>query len=170
MRATFESKAQPLTRKQAERAIRNREQVAPPPATAATGGQTFGDVLTEWLDCGMSTRGKEWVPLTAHTNAGMVKVRIRPKLGDIPVAELTAADLKNAYTAWKRDRPSDNSIHRLAALISSALSLAVRRGYVASSPAAIAVAPVPPHRWRQHPVSCYRKKSSTFNFPKTRVA
>jgi len=141
MRATFGTKAAPLTRKQAERAIRNREPVAPAPATAASGGRTFGHVLTEWLDYGMSTRGKEWAPQTKHTNSGMAKVRIRPVLGPIHLANLTAADLENAYTAWKRDGLSDNSIHRLAALISSALSFAVRRDYLDYSPAVKAVAP-----------------------------
>jgi len=37
MRATFGSKAEPLTLKQAERAIRNREPVAPATSTAASG-------------------------------------------------------------------------------------------------------------------------------------
>jgi integrase len=141
MRATFGSKTAPLTRKQAERAIRNREPVEAASAAAVTGGRTFGDVLDEWLSHGRTIRGARWAPVTENTNRGMVEYRIKPVLGQIPLAGLTGAHLQNAYDSWTAEGLSDNSVHRLAALISSALSFAVIRDYVDASPAAKAVAP-----------------------------
>jgi integrase len=139
LRKTFGSKAQPLTRKQAEQAIRNMEPAAAP--AASLDGRTFGSVLDEWLEWGRTTQGKRWAPQTAHTNRGMVQHERMQGLRNLPLAALSAADLERAYTSWSDAGLSDNSIHRLAALISSALSFAVRRDYIPTSPAARAVAP-----------------------------
>jgi integrase len=140
MRATFGSKAEPLSRKQAERAVRNLEPKIPADVKSS-GGPTFGDVLTEWLDNGRTLRGTKWAPRTADDNRKQVESRISPPLGDIRLGDLTAAHLEVQYRAWTAEGLSDNTIHRYAALISSALSLAVRRDYIAVSPAAKAVAP-----------------------------
>jgi len=140
-RQTFGSKANPLTRKQAERAVRNLEPVTPAAAAASSDGPTFGAVLTEWIEHGRTARGTKWAPATADSNARQVEVRIRPALGDIPIADLTARHLDAQYRAWSAEGLSDNSVHRFAALISSALSLAVRHDYIDLSPAAKAIAP-----------------------------
>jgi integrase len=139
MRATFGSKTAPLTRKQTERAVRNREPVAPAPT--ATDARTFGAVLDEWLSHGRTIRGSRWAPVTANTNRGMVEYRIKPVLSQIRMADLAAAHLQSAYDSWAAEGLSDNTVHRLAALIKSALSFAVIRDYINVSPAAKAVAP-----------------------------
>jgi integrase len=139
LRATFGTKAEPLTKKQAEKAVRNLERVEPAPT--ATDGRTFGQLLDEWLSHGRTIRGARWAPVTKSTNTGMVDHRIRPVLGPIRLADLTAAHLQTAYDTWTADGLSDNSVHRLAALISSALSFAVIRDYIDVSPAAKAVPP-----------------------------
>ena len=139
LRATFGSKDQPLTRKQAERAVRNLEPSEPAPSVKS--GRTFGDVLTEWLDYGRTSQGKRWAPRTADDNRKQVESRIRKPLGDIRLADLNAATLENTYATWSDEGLSDNSVHRFAALISSALSFAVRRDYIDHSPAVKAVAP-----------------------------
>ncbi len=139
LRATFGSKADPLTRKQVERAVRNMEPVET--AQKSSGGPTFGDVLTEWLDYGRTQQGKRWAPRTADENRSQVENRIRKPLGDIPLAELSADHLERQYAVWTDvDGLSDNSVHRFAALISSALSFAVRRRYIAAAPKAVAPA------------------------------
>jgi hypothetical protein len=74
MRATFGTKEEPLTRKQVERAVRNREPVAPAPT--ATNGRTFGVVLDEWLNHGGTIRGARWAPVTESTNRGMVEIPV----------------------------------------------------------------------------------------------
>ena len=98
LRATFGSKAEPLSRTQAERAIRNRNREPIAPTVASS--RSFGEVLTEWLEYGRSTHGKRWAPQTEHTDQGMVRVRIDPVLGHIRLADLTAAHLERAYTTW----------------------------------------------------------------------
>jgi integrase len=140
IRTTFGSKAEPLSRKQAERRVRNLE-LKTPADVKSSGGPTFGTVLTEWLDYGRTAQGKRWAPRTTDDNRKQVESRIRPALGDIRLAALTAAHLENVYTSWGADGLSDNSVHRYAALISSALSFAMRRDYIDASPAAKAVAP-----------------------------
>jgi integrase len=139
LRKTFGTKAEPLSRKQAERAVRNMEPATPAPAVKD--GRTFGDVLTEWLDYGRTTQGKHWAPRTADDNRRQVETRIRPALGDIRLPDLTPLRLEQLYEEWTDEGLSDNTAHRYAAVISSALSLAVRREYIEVSPAARAVAP-----------------------------
>jgi integrase len=141
MRATFGSKTAPLTRKQAERVVRNPKPVAPAPAPTATDARTFGAVLDEWLSHGRTIRGSRWAPVTANTNRGMVEYRIKPVLGQIRMAALAAAHLQSAYDSWAAEGLSDNTVHRLAALIKSALSFAMIRDYINVSPAAKVVAP-----------------------------
>jgi hypothetical protein len=99
----------------------------------ASGGPTFGTVLTEWLDYGRTQQGKRWAPRTADDNRSQVENRIRPALSEIPLADLSADHLERQYAVWTDvDGLSDNSVHRFAALISSALSFAVRRRYIAA--------------------------------------
>lgn len=140
LRKTFGSKLAPLTRKQAERAVRNMEPAPPAPA-APVDGRTFGSVLTEWLAYGRTLRGAQWAPGTADNNRKVVTSRIDPALGAIPVAALTARDLETVYAKWTAEGLTDNTVHKYAALISSALTFAVRRDYIDHSPSAKAVAP-----------------------------
>lgn len=137
------SSIDPLTRKQAERRARAAfaemanpsQSVAPTPDT-----RSFGDVLTEWLAYGRSTRGRAWSPKTKHENDREVRARIRPVLGDYLLADLTPAVLEDAYAEWSKDL-ADATVHRIAATVSTALKFAVRRGYIDTSPTARAVAP-----------------------------
>ena len=121
--------------------MRNLEPVEPT-ASRSSGGPTFGAVLTEWLDYGRTKQGKRWAPRTTDDNRRQVETRIRPALGEIRLADLSADHLERQYAEWTDvEGLSDNSVHRFAALISSALSLAVRRGYIdarakANAPAA----------------------------------
>jgi integrase len=136
---TLGSRTEPITRTQAERRAR-RLVIDPPKPKPAPDGPTFGEVLTEWLDQGRTARGKRWAPKTAFDNRREVERRIAPTLGHIPVRALTARDLESAYNVWG-ETLSDNTVRRSAALIGSALSLAVRRDYIGASPATVAVAP-----------------------------
>lgn len=113
----------------------------PPPAEAK---RTFGDLLEEWLAFGRDKQGRPWAPRTVAENRRQADVRIKPELGRILLRELTPRDLEGVYQKWSKDGLSDASIHKLAALIGSALSLAVRREYLYDSPTARAVAPAQP--------------------------
>lgn len=138
---TFGSKSAPLTKKQAERAIRN----GPPPAAAAApvrkaSGRTFGDVLDEWLKYGRSSHGKVWSPRYADEARAQIEARIRPTLGHLAVADLRAADIERACEVWG-ESVSDSSVHRFGMLVKSALEFAYRRDYVVANPADKAVIP-----------------------------
>lgn len=139
-RATFGSKSAPLTRKQAERRVRGFE-VPAPVAAAPVGGLTFAELLEEWLRYGQSARGQQWAPRTADENRHQVETRITPALGQIRLSDLSARDLERAYESWRAEGLSASTIHRFSSLIGSALSFAVRRDYLDSSPARKAVAP-----------------------------
>jgi integrase len=143
-RAVFGSKSAPLTRKQAERAARNFEPSEQTPAVAPSGGRTFAQLLTEWVDYGRTARGKAWAPRTAFDNRQQVATRIVPALGSIPLKQLSARDLEHAYVKWTTEGLADGTVHRLSALISSALSFGLRRGEVSVNVATIAVAPAQP--------------------------
>jgi integrase len=101
---------------------------------------TIAALMEEWLDHGRTKSGKPWTRRTANDNRTQVEQYVVPTLGHIPVAELCARDLERAYSTWGRS-VSDSSVSRYARLVSSALSLAVRRGYRDDNPASVAVAP-----------------------------
>ncbi len=142
-RAVFGSRAEPITRKQAERAVRNLEPTAPATA-ASSGGPTFRDVLNEWCDRGRSARGAEWSRRQKNDTRSRLDYRILPALGDVRLADLSAADIENAYDRWSLEGLSDSTVHRHAADIRSCLSFAARRGYEVGPTATLAVAPSQP--------------------------
>ncbi len=113
----------------------------PPPTEAK---RTFGDLLDEWLAFGRDKQGRPWAPRTLAENRRQVDVRIKPELGATLLTDLGPRDLESAYERWAKVGLSDSSIHKLAALIGSALNLAVRRDYIDHSPAGRAVAPAQP--------------------------
>jgi integrase len=137
--------------KQVERTFRGTEaaarrrlrelQAESPIEASPTAGRTFLELLTKWLDNSRTTRGVPWAPMTAHTNRRAVETRIGPRLGSIPVAELTAEDLDTAYAAWSAEGLTDGSVHRYAAVISSALTQGVKWGWITTSPAIASTAP-----------------------------
>ena len=119
--------------------IERNLEVSETPSKVPT-GPTFAGLLDEWLSYGRSVHGRPWAPKTAFDNHRQVEARILPALGKVRLSDLSARHLENAYTSWTAEGLADSSVHRLSALISSALSFAVRRDYLDSSPAMKAVA------------------------------
>jgi integrase len=119
------------------RALQSEAGVKPSPSD----GHTFLDLLTKWVNNSRTTRGVLWSPNTEHTARRAVETRIGPRLGSIPVAELTAQDLDTAYGEWTAEGLTGGSVHRYAAVISSALTQGVKWGWIATSPA---IASTPP--------------------------
>ena len=70
-----------------------------------------------------------------------IENRIRPKLGDIPLRELTAEDLDDAYTEWLNEGLAASTVHRHAAVVLSALTQAGKWGWLDCSPAGKASPP-----------------------------
>jgi integrase len=105
--------------------------------TPTSNGRTFGDLLTKWL-AHIKARGR--APKTIDENRREIESRIRPRLGHIDVAKLTAEDLDSAYSAWLEEL-SPSSVHRHAAVISAALTQGVKWGWIDTSPATKASSP-----------------------------
>jgi integrase len=101
-------------------------------------GHAFGELLTKWL-VHIEARGR--APKTIDENRREIEARIRPALGGVAVADLTAEDLDGAYTTWLAEGLSPSSVHRHAAVISAALTQGVKWGWLDTSPAAKASPP-----------------------------
>jgi integrase len=100
--------------------------------------RTFGQLLDEWVEL----RAGRWAPKTLDEAKREIENRIRPRLGRIPVAKLTAKHLDDAYSAWSKEGLGDSSVRRHAAVISAALTQGVKWGWLDTNPATRASAPV----------------------------
>jgi len=105
------------------------------PAALPKGVHTFGDLLDEWMTF-QESRGR--APKTLDENRREIEARIRPRLGNIPVTDLTAHDLDKAYSAWSAEGLAASSVHRHAAVISAGLTQGVKWGWLDASPRASA--------------------------------
>ncbi len=101
---------------------------------ATQGGRPFGDLLTKWL-AHIAKRGLS--PKTVDEARREIENRIRPLLGDIPVSDLTAEKLDDAYYAWLGEGLSASSVHLHAAVVSAALTQGFKWGWIDSNPAAV---------------------------------
>lgn len=92
---------------------------------------TFGDLLDRWLQDVLPMRIR---PTTLENYRFLIERHVRPALGHIPLARLTAADLQTFYRTklegGRRDRKdgglSPRSVRYMHALIRSCLEQAVR--------------------------------------------
>jgi integrase len=90
-------------------------------------GATFGHVLDLWLDeCERLDRS----PTTLRTYRSQIDKTIRPALGKLKVAKLSARHLDDLYGAMKDQGRTPKTIRNHHAIISSALHQAVRWGWV----------------------------------------
>jgi integrase len=111
-------------------------------ATTTPEGRTVGQLLDEWL----SFKELKGAAKTIAENRRKIEHDIRPVLGSVVLVDLSAKHLDDAYTAWLKgsdDRPSlsTTTVHHIHAIISAALSQAVKWDYLPSNPAAKATAP-----------------------------
>jgi integrase len=90
-------------------------------------GATVSQLLDKWLaECDRL----DLSPTTIRTYKSQVKQTIRPKLGRVQVARLTAKHLDDLYGELKEAGKSPKTIRNHHAIISSALHQAVRWGWV----------------------------------------
>ena len=83
------------------------------------------------------------LPKTVAEYERKVKTRIRPKFGDVPLADLTAHDLDRAYAGWQAEGLSALSVHHHHAILSAALTQGVKWNWIPDSPARKASPPSP---------------------------
>jgi integrase len=111
---------------------------AGPPAAATGSERTFGELLDKWLEH-LKARGR--APKTLDENKREIETRIKPRLGGIPVTDLTAEHIDDAYSAWLAEGLSASTVHRHAAVTSAALTQGVKWGWLDANPAQKASAP-----------------------------
>lgn len=98
---------------------------------------SFGTLLDAWSATLENTRS----PNTADTYRNHIRVRIRPALGSIKLRSLTAHDLDAFYGRLLEEGLAVGTVQLNHAVISGALSQAVRWGWLRESPARFATPP-----------------------------
>src|SRR5215469_5698655 len=137
------------TRAAAQAALGRLGKPGGPPRRGAA-SCTTGQWLAAWLAGRQSLR-----PLTRRSYQHHLDTYLLPRIGRIPLAMLTAADLRVMFTAIGRQRPaggaplSPATLGRIRATLRAALNAAIREGLVSANPARLAELPSPV---RPHPV------------------
>lgn len=99
-------------------------------------GVTLGGWLQQWLD------GQEHLrPSTRASYRGHIDKHLTPLLGGMPVAMLTAENVRGLHAALRQQGVSAATTRRIHATLSSALSAAVREGVIPGNPAALVTLP-----------------------------
>lgn len=93
---------------------------------------TVGELLDRWLE----HSARSLTPATVAGYRGKIARRIRPALGDVILAELSARTLDRVYAEWAADGLAPATVRQLHAIISSACNQAVRWDLLERSPAA----------------------------------
>ena len=120
------------------------------PPRRGVAGCTTGQWLAAWLAGRQSLR-----PLTRRSYQHHLDTYLLPCIGNIPLAMLTAADLRVMFTAISRQRPtagaplSPATLARIRAALQAALNAAIREGLISVNPARLVELPAPA---RPHPV------------------
>ncbi len=108
------------------------------PPTPLRDQRTVADLMAKYLDH-VKARGRS--PRTIDEARRAIDKRINPRFGHLPVTELTGERIDTAYTLWLAEGLASATVHRLGSVLSSALTLALRWGWIDYSPAARATAP-----------------------------
>ena len=115
---------------------------APRPGDAGGGMLTVGDWLAHWLVSRTSPAASTVRGYTAH-----VRLYLAPYLGQVLLAELSAAHVQAMFTAIIRQHQAFGSpvsaatLSRIRATLRAALNAAVRRGLITDNPASRAELP-----------------------------
>lgn len=132
----------PRLRREADEALRAFVDEAAPARSDGVGA-TVGQLLDEWYS---ECERLELSPTTMRTYRSQIDKRIRPQLGKLPLARLTAKHLDDFYGRLKDDGLSARTIHHYHATISAALHQAVRWGWVRRNVAEMSKPPKIVHR------------------------
>lgn len=89
---------------------------------------TFGAYLDTWLD-GLTLR-----PVTIQGYRSMVRSKIKPALGSLPIRTLSPIDIKRAFAGWATTQFSASSRTQLRNVLSSALRTAEQLELISRNP------------------------------------
>jgi integrase len=107
------------------------------------GTQTVGYLLDQWIEH-LETLGR--TPKTIDGYRSLVRPRLRPAFGAVPLRRLGVADLDRFYRALLADGLSPIYVRHCHAALSTALRQAVKWGWIDRSPAERATPPPVPHK------------------------
>ena len=117
---------------------------------------TVGELLDRWV----ATASPGWAASTERETCSIVGCHLRPRLGHLPVAKLTTADIDDFYAHLRRaggrdGRPlAPGTVHRIHVVLHRALAQAVRWEWLWLNPASTASPPrVPPAEIRSPSVA-----------------
>jgi hypothetical protein len=119
-------------------------------ARGSVAGCTTGQWLVTWLAGRQSLR-----PSARRSYQHHLDTYLLPRIGTIPLAMLTAADLRVMFSAIGRQRPATGgslsaaTLTRIRATLRAALNAAIREGLISANPARLVELPAPA---RPHPV------------------
>lgn len=106
--------------------------------TATEDKFTVGEQITEWLDTSAAPHVR---PSTLRRYRQIVKHQLLPAIGHIPLAELTAADVRKMLLDLHRGGLSARSVSHVRAVLRVALELAVGDDKIDKNPAKYARGP-----------------------------
>lgn len=114
------------TKREAQRAL--AELITEVSAGRETGANaTVADLLAQWLDLAAD----QLSPTTLRTYQQIVRTRLGPAVGSVPVRKLRAQQLDQLYGALMRDgKLSPTTVRQVHSVIRRALAQAVRWGWV----------------------------------------
>ena len=114
------------------------QQFASKPPTPKRDKRTVADLMAKYV-AHIKAPGRS--PRTIDEARRAIDKRINPQFGHLPVTELTGERIDAAYTVWLAEGLASATVHRLGSVLSSALTLAFRWGWIDYSPTALATAP-----------------------------
>ncbi|MCC6438587.1 MAG: tyrosine-type recombinase/integrase family protein, partial [Acidimicrobiales bacterium] len=104
---------------------------------------SFSFLLERWFE----VASPDWSPKTAVSHRSIINNHLTPRLGDIPLRKLRAADLDSFYAALRKlpgrrsATLSPSTIRRIHVVLHAALEQAVKWGWLAVNPARAATPP-----------------------------
>ena len=98
---------------------------------------TVGQLLDKWLEAGIISQR----PRTHYENRSKIEQRIRPVLGDVPLANLEPEMIDAAYRKWLDEGLSPSTVHKYHCILSAACHQAVKWGWINVTPTARSTPP-----------------------------
>lgn len=109
---------------------------------AEADGLTVADNVRRWLDASKS----KTAPRTFEERERVVRTILLPRIGRTQLSKLNALHVENLYSEMAREKVAASPARHAALCLTASLKYAVRRGFLAASPAAGVPLPPEPRR------------------------
>jgi integrase len=130
------------TKREAERLERRLMTEAADGRHRGTTAKTMAELVDQWLDW-RAGNGKDISPKTVNDYRSLIEKRIKPAMGRLPIGKLDVRTLDLFYDRLRKGgadgRPlSGSRVRDVHVILSGALGMAARYGWIPQSPAAVA--------------------------------